>query len=223
MIAEVAAPAVSVQRAGSHCENSIWGFILRMSEMPMSSSSFRLKLDNVLVATDFSAVSKQAVLYATAIARRYRSKLYVANVVTSRTERALMDAWRAGQQEIMEQLLADRLDGIEHELIVRSGYIWEVLSRLIEEKNIELVVIGTRGRTGIRKLILRICRGEYLPPRLVSRLDRRAEYFWARSRNRSRAYPRTDGFCFAFDVCREIRGQFCAGPSIVSGSLACRD
>jgi len=123
-------------------------------KMPLSSSSFRLKLDNVLVATDFSAASKQAILYATAIARRHRSKLYVANVVTSGSERALMDAWRTGQQGILEQLLADRLDGIEHELIVRSGDIWEVLSRLIKETKIEMVVIGTRGRTGVRKLIL---------------------------------------------------------------------
>ncbi|HMK20706.1 MAG TPA: universal stress protein, partial [Terriglobales bacterium] len=108
----------------------------------------------MLVATDFSSVSKQAVLYATAIARRHRSKLYVANVVTSRTERALMEAWRAGQQEIMEQLLADRLDGIQDELIVRPGDIWEVLSGLIDERKIDLVVVGTRGRTGVRKLIL---------------------------------------------------------------------
>jgi nucleotide-binding universal stress UspA family protein len=122
--------------------------------MSDSAFSFRLKLDNVLVATDFSTASKQAILYATAIARRHHAKLYVANVVTSGTERTLMDAWRAGQQEIMEQLLADHLDGIEHELIVRPGEIWEVLSRLIAEKKIDLVVIGTRGRTGVRKFIL---------------------------------------------------------------------
>jgi nucleotide-binding universal stress UspA family protein len=122
--------------------------------MSGSPFSFRLKLDNVLVATDFSTASKQAVLYATAIARRHHAKLYVANVVTSGAERTLMDAWRAGQQEIMEQLLADHLDGIEHELIVRSGEIWEVLSRLIAERKIDLMVIGTRGRTGVRKFIL---------------------------------------------------------------------
>jgi nucleotide-binding universal stress UspA family protein len=122
--------------------------------MPVSPSNFRLKLDNVLVATDFSAASKQAVLYATAIARRHHSKLFVANVVTSRAERTVMDAWRAGQQEIMEQLLADRLDGVEHELVVRSGEIWETLSRLIAEKQIDMILIGTRGRTGVRKLIL---------------------------------------------------------------------
>jgi len=122
--------------------------------MPAYHSNFQLKLDNVLVATDFSAASKKAVLYATSIARRHGSKLFMANVVTSRSESALMDGWRAGQFEITEQLLANHLDGIEHELIVRPGHIWEVLSHLIAERNIGLVVIGTRGRTGVRKLIL---------------------------------------------------------------------
>jgi nucleotide-binding universal stress UspA family protein len=116
--------------------------------------NFRVKLSSVLVATDFSAASEKAVLYATAIARRHRSKLFLVHVVTARSEGALMDGWRAGQQEITKQLLADHLDGIEHELIVRSGNIWEVLSFLVEDKAADLLVIGTRGRTGVRKLIL---------------------------------------------------------------------
>jgi nucleotide-binding universal stress UspA family protein len=122
--------------------------------MPASYSSSPLRLDNVLVATDFSAASQQAVLYATAIARRHSSKLFVAHVVTSRSENDLMDGWRAGHAEINEQLFANRLDGIQHELIVKSGDIWQVLSRLIAEKGIDLIVVGTRGRTGLRKFIL---------------------------------------------------------------------
>jgi len=130
------------------------GTIYWRVQMPAYHSSFHLKLDNVLVATDFSDASKQAVLYATSLARRHGSKLFVTNVVTSRSESALMDGWRTGQQEIMKQLLANRLDGIEHELIVRSGDIWKVLAQLIAERKIDLVVIGTHGRTGVRKLIL---------------------------------------------------------------------
>jgi len=116
--------------------------------------SLEVKLDSVLVATDFSTASKQAVLYATAIARRHNSKLFIAHVVTSPSESGLMDGWRAGQAEIIEQLLANRLDGIDHELVVRSGQVGEVLSRLIAEKRIDLVVLGTRGRTGVLKLLL---------------------------------------------------------------------
>ena len=122
--------------------------------MPETNPSLEVKLGNVLVATDFSPVSKGAVLYATAIARRHNSKLFIAHVVTSRSENALMEGWRAGQAEITAQLLANRLDGVEHELMVKSGQVEEVLSRLIREKQIDLVVVGTRGRTGVLKALL---------------------------------------------------------------------
>jgi nucleotide-binding universal stress UspA family protein len=122
--------------------------------MPELYSSFQLRLDNVLVATDFSPASKQAVLYATAIARRHSSKLFVAHVVSSRSESARMDGWRAGQAEMTELLIANRLHGIQNELIVKSGDIWPVLSQLIAEKGIDLIIVGTRGRTGLRKYIL---------------------------------------------------------------------
>lgn len=119
-----------------------------------SSTNVRLKLDNVLVATDFSPVSKMAMLYASSIARRHGSKLLIAHVLSSRSERAVMDHWRAGQTEVMNHFVAGRLDGIEHELLVRSGDVWPVLSQMISEHGVNLVVIGTRGRTGVRKIIL---------------------------------------------------------------------
>src|ERR1700758_128596 len=78
--------------------------------------SSEVRLDSVLVAPDFSTASKRAVLYATAIARRHNSKLFIVHVVTSRSESARMAGWREGQAEIIDQLLANRLDGIESEL-----------------------------------------------------------------------------------------------------------
>jgi len=122
--------------------------------MPAYNPTLQLKLDNVLVATDFSSASKMAVLYATSIARRHGSKLFVTHVVSSRSEKALMDGWSAGRAEIMDNLLANRLAGIQYELLVRSGDVWEVLSHLITEHEIDLVVVGTRGRTGVLKFIL---------------------------------------------------------------------
>lgn len=122
--------------------------------MPEAYPILNVKLDNVLVATDFSPASKGAALYATAIARRHKCKLFIAHVVTSRSDSALMDGWRAGQAEMTAQLLANRLDGIEHELVVKSGQVGDVLSRLIQENTIDLVVVGTRGRTGVLKVLL---------------------------------------------------------------------
>jgi len=65
-----------------------------------------------------------------------------------------MEGWRAGQAEVMENYIRHRLDGIEHELLVKPGDVWPVLTELIAERAIDLVVIGTHGRTGVRKFVL---------------------------------------------------------------------
>ena len=113
-----------------------------------------LKLNSVLVATDFSPASQKAALCATAVARRHGANIYLFHVVPSQSERAVMDGWRQGQTEVMCHLLADRLDGIQYELIVRSGELCESLAQVLAEKKVDLVVLGTRGRTGVRKLFL---------------------------------------------------------------------
>jgi nucleotide-binding universal stress UspA family protein len=113
-----------------------------------------LKLDNILVATDFSSASKMALLYALSIARRHGSKLFVVHVSSSESEGTLTDAWRAGQTDIMDHFMAGRLKGIQHELLVKPGDVWTVLSQLIAEYGIDLVVVGTRGRTGVWKFLL---------------------------------------------------------------------
>jgi len=80
--------------------------------------------------------------------------MFLANVVSSRNENTVMDAWRAGQAEVTRHLIADHLDGVQYELAVRQGEIWDALSGLIAAKDVTLVVVGTRGRTGVRKLVL---------------------------------------------------------------------
>src|SRR5262249_18341757 len=122
---------------------------------PMSpNTSDRVKVESVLVATDFTPASKMAMLYAMSIARRHRSKLLITHVVNSQSESAIMDGWRAGQSEVTDHFVGGRLDGIDHELLVKSGGVWPVLAQLISERGVNLVVVGTRGRTGVRKFIL---------------------------------------------------------------------
>jgi nucleotide-binding universal stress UspA family protein len=41
-----------------------------------------------------------------------------------------------------------------HEALFGTGDVWTVLSRLIRERDIDLVVLGTHGRTGARKLLM---------------------------------------------------------------------
>ncbi len=101
---------------------------------------------------------------ALAISRRYGSKVTLAHVFRPEAyhslapdarQRALDDAWREAQRQIMDQLIAGRLSGIAHEVVVEQGDdIWDVLARLIRERSVDLMVVGTRGRTGLRKMLM---------------------------------------------------------------------
>ena len=51
--------------------------------MTTLNSSARLKLDNMLPATDLSPASKAALLYAIPIARRHEAKLFIVHVSSS--------------------------------------------------------------------------------------------------------------------------------------------
>ncbi len=123
-----------------------------------------LALRNILVATDFSAASESALIAGLAIARRYGSKICLAHVfrpdayhsvAPESRQRALDDAWRDAQRQMMDQLIAGRLTGIPNEVIVEQGdSLWDVLARTIRDRHIDLMVVGTRGRTGIRKLLM---------------------------------------------------------------------
>ena|SRR6202035_5226236 len=49
---------------------------------------------------------------------------------------------------------AKQLRGVKHEALFGVGDVWNTLSRLIGENDIDLLVVGTHGRTGARKLLM---------------------------------------------------------------------
>jgi nucleotide-binding universal stress UspA family protein len=121
----------------------------------------RITLTNILFATDFSAASEAAAPIAIQIARRYGAKVYGVHVnrfddYTAAAPNAWAAMAEAAERESKEDAgrLNEQLQGIEHEVVVGEGKIWEVMSDLIEQKEIDLVVLGTRGRTGLGKALL---------------------------------------------------------------------
>jgi nucleotide-binding universal stress UspA family protein len=121
----------------------------------------RIALKNVLFATDFSAHSDLALPYAAAITRHYGAKLYGAHVVSSEDYLfTAPDLWpaRMQQEEQLQNEVVRRIDqtlgSIPHEALFGVGDVCSVVSRLIEEHSIDLLVVGTHGRTGTRKLLV---------------------------------------------------------------------
>jgi nucleotide-binding universal stress UspA family protein len=122
----------------------------------------RIALKNVLFATDFSPCSKAAMPYALSVARRYGATLHAAHVMPTRAEMLLMspEDWPAGPEEegkwvqARVEQLEKQVHGVPHEVLTPRGNVVETLAHIVEEREIDLLVLGTHGRSGFSKLIL---------------------------------------------------------------------
>jgi len=114
---------------------------------------------NILLATDFSGASEKAFDYATAIALRHGSKIYLVHVILPESASFIPELpgdWPRRDAERQMEALASRseLKQIAHETVLRVGSVWSVLSAVIHDQNIDLVVLGTHGRGGFKKLVV---------------------------------------------------------------------
>src|SRR5690348_2484538 len=120
----------------------------------------RVTFKNILFCTDFSSASDIALPYAAEVARHFGAKLFGFHVRLADhyafvpeggpLEPAFTD------EEIQENIstMLDRFPGLEREAILGKGGIWPALAPVIKDKEIDLVVVGTRGRTGFAKFVL---------------------------------------------------------------------
>jgi len=124
-----------------------------------------VSIKNVLFATDFSATSEAALPFAVAISHRYGSMLHVAHIVP---ESYLMimsggldpasfgSVYEGAHSEAQEKMqeLVERCEDVPHRTYLGHGNVWGALSDLIQANAIDLLVVGTHGRTGVGKLLM---------------------------------------------------------------------
>src|SRR5215472_16060887 len=120
----------------------------------------RIALKNILFATDFSPAADAAAPFAIQIAGSYGAKVYGVHVNALNDYAVAPEAWtvmvEASEKEAKEQIqrLNEQLNSVEHEVVIGQGNITETIANLIKEKEIDLVVVGTRGRTKLGKALL---------------------------------------------------------------------
>jgi nucleotide-binding universal stress UspA family protein len=123
----------------------------------------RISLRNILVATDFSKPSKAALPYAIGLAQQYGAKVFVAHALRPQPHLTVplepmpvSDdlVWLDAKRNLANLVHGDSPGNPPCEAILRRGNFWDVISNVIRENNIDLVVSGTHGRQGLRKLIL---------------------------------------------------------------------
>lgn len=127
--------------------------------MPTLTAPTRIKLQNILFATDFSPSAQVVLSHALGLARRYGAVLYTVHVLphTPFVESAELDPEQirlsAGQQ-LPALMRSASLKDVEHKELIEQGEVSEVLSKLVRKHGIDLIVIGTGGRKGLGKFLL---------------------------------------------------------------------
>lgn len=133
------------------------------------------KLKNLLFTTDFSTGSLAALPYATRIARAFGANLHLCHIEPTAplaTGLADLHLYEAAGKEAAQHLAALRdlpeLRGLKPALVLAEGDFKNELMKVVSAANIDLVVAGTRGRTGLRKMLLgsvteEICRAVTCP------------------------------------------------------------
>jgi len=122
----------------------------------------RIALKNILFLTDFSDSSAAAAPFATSIARAYGSVVHALHVLlpsaytymTPEVAATLLDEEEDQAKAEMQRVEA-QFSGLPSELMIeRGGAVWPVLSEVLKHHEIDLIVLGTHGRTGVQKLLM---------------------------------------------------------------------
>ena len=122
--------------------------------------SKQFPFETIIVATDFSEKSSSTLLYAQAVARRHGAKLVLVHVIDPigyafpKGVPSSLSADQAAREElhrIEEQL---RIQGIPVHSVVATGNISELILRTVRDYHGDLLVLGTRGKTGAGRAAL---------------------------------------------------------------------
>lgn len=124
-----------------------------------------MKIRRILLPTDLSEAADRALKQAVELAVQHRARIDILHVVTlEHLDRAnvqqALDAFMAKVEEEVFDDLATRSDAIKtrglavETVVVRRPYPVEAILERIRETEPDVVVMGTHGRSGFRKLLL---------------------------------------------------------------------
>ena len=118
--------------------------------------------DRVLVPTDGSTASENAIEHAIGLAKQYGATLHALYVVDAGTYSSLeaaadvvVDELRAEGTEAVEAIAAQAEDaGVAVETAIETGIVHRSIVDYVDNEGIDLVVMGTHGRTGVGRFLL---------------------------------------------------------------------
>ncbi|MFB3926237.1 MAG: universal stress protein [Syntrophales bacterium] len=124
---------------------------------------------NILVPTDFSEDSYQALKVALDIAGKYRSRVFLLHVIDGSVRQCVADYcldWsvveRIGNESVIfsNEKLKETIEkiqipeGIKIIPDVRNGFPYEEILREAAQRKVDLIVIASHGKTGLKKYFM---------------------------------------------------------------------
>jgi len=123
-----------------------------------------ISLKKILCPIDHSDCSKEALKYAVSFAMKDEAKLLLLHIIDIRSFNEGLDAMstQIPDEETLERLRAKLLDCIPEEIrddmdveaLVVQGIPFAEIIGTAKEKDIDMIVIGSHGRTGISHMML---------------------------------------------------------------------
>jgi nucleotide-binding universal stress UspA family protein len=124
-----------------------------------------IQVRRILVPIDFSEHAEAVVEWAAHLAEEHSSRVVLLHVYHLPVEFQQMegaylpaDFWNSVKEEAKRQLAhyGDRLRarGLDVDEVTREGYPATVIEEEVERQGADMVVIGSRGRTGLKHLLL---------------------------------------------------------------------
>jgi nucleotide-binding universal stress UspA family protein len=131
--------------------------------IPSEQQIKKIAFKQIVMATDFSASSTQALGYAVAIARRYGGNISLVHAIPpepldSIPRDPLPDELNRAQFEAKEKIRrleeATSFREIPHQAAIITGDAGDVISSTVQREHADLLVLGTHGRGALKKVML---------------------------------------------------------------------
>lgn len=122
-----------------------------------------VQFQRILVATDFSAGARAALDCALGVARRYQSKVFLVHVIPAEvlqyvspegSEEMMQQARKFAAREMQRAVENADCEGMVHQEILCGGRVWPLLEEFGKKHDVDLVVVGTHGRSAVKKQLL---------------------------------------------------------------------
>ncbi len=129
--------------------------------MNATATQTRVALKNILYATDFSPSAEAALPYALGLAKQYGATVHGLHVRFPATypivgPEALPIVLEAAEEQAKFEAgqLHEMLGIVPHAVTVAEGDLWPIMNGILEQKKVDLIVMGTHGRKGVSRALL---------------------------------------------------------------------